>query len=78
MVEKTSTLENFEHKHIVWCKVVKTYVEVTLCLEGGPMKADGPCRYFVELEKDKDGNVLSLIHAVPTQEAIVKAIVKEK
>ena len=75
-MEKTSTLENFERQPMVYCKIVKTLVDITLCLEGGPMQADGPCEHFIELEKNEKGELLFLIDAIPTRQKIEQTIVK--
>lgn len=70
-------LKNFKDKKLVYCKLVKTYIDIALCQSGGPMQSAGACDYFRELVHDKDGQVTSMVHAVPTQEAVLNAIIKE-
>jgi hypothetical protein len=72
-----SRLEDYEYRETVYCKLVKTYVEISLCRAGGPMKAAGPCAYFGGIRHDKNGNAF-LMHAVPTEQNVVKMIIKEK
>lgn len=70
--------EKFEHRILVYCKLVKTYVDLQFCLRGGPMKAEGKCEHLLEIEQDESGNVISLVHAVPTREALIKSIIRER
>jgi hypothetical protein len=76
MVEKTAILEDFEHRQMVYCKVARTMVEISLCLEGGPMQAAGHCEYFKEIKRDQNG-IITLVHAVPTEEKVLKCVLKE-
>lgn len=71
-------IDNFQSKKLVYCKLVKTYIDIALCQSGGPMQSAGACDYFKELVRDKDGQVTSLVHAVPTQEAVLNAIIQEQ
>lgn len=73
----TERLEDYEYRDMVYCKIVKTYVEITLCKSGGPMNAAGPCRYFGGIEHDRHGNQL-VIHSVPSRQPVTKMIFKEK
>jgi len=77
MVEKKTKIEGFEKRNQVYCKLVKTNVDIEFCLSGGPMQAADACSYFIETGKNKRGEMI-LIHAVPTEEKVMQAIIKEK
>lgn len=75
--ERKTEIEGFEYREMVYCKVVKTYVDIEFCLNGGPMNASGACIHFRGLNREKDGRATGLVHAVPTEELVVRAVIKE-
>ena len=76
--KRVAEIIGYEERLMVYCKPVKTYVDIEFCLNGGPMQADGPCEYFRDLVRDKKtGQVVAVVDAVPTQQAVIRSIVKE-
>jgi len=70
--------EDFDHKLMVFCKLVKTYVGLEFCLQGGPMKARGICKHLKEIQKDEKGEIQSIIDMVPTRQLVIKTIIGKK
>lgn len=77
MTGKLETIEGFEYKFMVYCRSIGKLVDLSFCLEGGPMKAKNECRYFIGIEKDEAGIPVALNHNLPTTEKIAKTIIKE-
>jgi len=72
---KTEVAEGFTDKPMVYCKSMRRYVSLVFCLKGGPMRAKGKCNYLVEIKTQKGQT--TVIHAVPTEEAVLNTVVEE-
>jgi hypothetical protein len=42
--------DDAEWKEMVYCPIMRTYVPVAFCLNGGPEARKGPCSRFVEIK----------------------------
>jgi hypothetical protein len=68
---RTVSREDADWQEMVYCQPMRTYVPVEFCLRGGPMNADGPCEWLVEI-RDRPERVV--IHAIPKAQAIERHV----
>lgn len=77
--------DDTEWVEMVRCPPMRTYVPVSFCLQGGPMKAEGQCEWLVEIRVTPASTpgkepIKEVVHNYPKSDLIEKhvAMIKEK
>ena len=79
MAEKTRERDDADWIDMVRCPPMRTYVPLAFCLNGGPMKAKGKCKYLVQIRStpsSKPGQppIREVIHNYPKTDVVERHV----